>query len=788
MNLLWKEYRESLPVVLLALGVILVLALQPALAGHPREYGLIWGFGFQSGALAILVFVSLVLGVTAYAVEEEQDTLVPLTAKPVPADDIMASKIGARFGLIFVALLLFGVLQLITGAWPIEWDIPTPWAFQRWLGSIASCLAGFGLGLYFGRTQGQQTSALLVSALIIGAGFVVINFTPVKFLFENAEGPNRAYWVREILIPGIVGLGAVLAAIRLPAERRRLLPAGVLPVVSLVFYGLIVWSLTLLPFNSVWSSPEAYRDYWTMRFGDPFDALKTVADRTQDPDYAEEKGIDRALAQLDRVWSITPRVRSISGYRYDTLLGSVPYTTGNPRDTRPFGTLNSTESYFISQCRPEDLDLLLETSTKGELKEFERFMLLHIVGVMDDDRHTEAIAAQLEDPSLTVRGFAALLLVARGDDRGRSTLEGGLEAFPYPVIALATRMEYNEDFTVAPAIGDLMREWIRIPPEVMDREALGIPVYRGADGKPYPLAHLRNLAQSWIFRRGEIEDLPLLRYSVWAEGSTRQRNETRLEDIELLKYYQWSDEYLLNWSEPDLPGRIRRLVRELGPELDRYRTYLQGRGYRNVRLRQLYRDYDGALNLLHRLVRAAFKTHNAQALDLWRETKDLLILYRSRYSYLGLDLLPMMVEQGAAGIAELRTLMNRPKESPYIRFQAALLLTRQGEPGAAEQALWLWDLYRSSGDYIWWSYALQAFRQLAREGHRSFVGPILQVANESLQNPDANLYWYRDIWDEGMGAGFWNQGIARLLRDVSGEDYGWDLKAWTEWWEREKVR
>ncbi len=119
-KLWWKELRESYAV--LVLGWIITLATLAKLPSSTSRY--VWGIDFHNTAIAILFFVALVLGVTAYAVEEEYETLEPLMAKPISPNDILATKLGVRLGLLFFSAILVGIVELLTGAWPIEFSIP----------------------------------------------------------------------------------------------------------------------------------------------------------------------------------------------------------------------------------------------------------------------------------------------------------------------------------------------------------------------------------------------------------------------------------------------------------------------------------------------------------------------------------------------------------------------------------------------------------------------------------------------------------------------------------------
>ena len=66
------------------------------------------------------IAIAVVLGVTAYALEEEYETITPLLARPIPINDIFATKLGIRLGLLFLSMIVIALIEFWTGAWPIE--------------------------------------------------------------------------------------------------------------------------------------------------------------------------------------------------------------------------------------------------------------------------------------------------------------------------------------------------------------------------------------------------------------------------------------------------------------------------------------------------------------------------------------------------------------------------------------------------------------------------------------------------------------------------------------------
>jgi len=281
-KLWWKEARECW--LYLGLGWFVIVALmvgipvQDSFSGTLDLY--LWGVEVHSGAIAILLFISLCLGVTAYAVEAEYETLTPLLAKPIPLNDLYATKLGVRLGLLFVSVVLLGVIELWTGAWPIEWRIPSPVIFERWASGLMICAMGLGLGIYFGKTLGRQTSAILASGLVFLVGYVYLTLSPLNFMFQGDEEHNF-YWIRGILLPGLTAIVAMTAAafarIGEPGFMAR--RKGLITTIALGLYALLFWSMTIVPPGKAWIRPKLYRQYLEIRFGSPQAGVDILLDR-----------------------------------------------------------------------------------------------------------------------------------------------------------------------------------------------------------------------------------------------------------------------------------------------------------------------------------------------------------------------------------------------------------------------------------------------------------------------------------------------------------------------------
>jgi hypothetical protein len=798
MNLTWKELRESVPPVFLALGVIVITLLLPAFSEHPR-YGFYWGIGYHSSALAILFFVSLVLGVTAYAVEEEQETLFPLLAKPVPANDILATKLGVRLGLIFISWVFLGILELLTGAWPIEWNIPSPYGFERWVGAIMICALGLALGLYFGRRHGHQTIALLLAILVFAAGFIILNQTPVKFIFDGADGPTRWYPVRIIWIPALGAIAAVLMTIRMPEEIKSGVPAGLLTGTSLGLYALLLWSLTLLPVQLVWNSPSAYRDYWTMRFGKLKPSFETMVRLTYDEftilpardDQPEQKIPSQREQRLLSGLYLSIPAEPPTTY-YDQLLGTRPWRPSpeaygqlSRRSPYAIATDSAAEEFFVTVRPSKDLDALLEMGAAGELGAFERMMALHVAGVVDRPEQSDRIAAYLDDSDPDVQSIAALLLAKRGDDRAfpvlGELLDSGRREVQTKIVSLMTSARVDVGRNIRP----IVEEWLRLP-------AISTADSVREFGNDFSAR--RRVALAWMKRFGGPADLPLIRQAYWANHFEYWRREHTPADVDV-----W--DYLLGWSDPSTYPAIKQYLGEIvatrAGQIDRYFRYLDLPWRSRQRYDEEARWVSGFSNDVYNLYRGLgllLQVHDPEALRYWELGRPMTYSfsgYRTdyvSYRYPVQTLLPRLAEYGPAGLAELGRLHTDRGTPPQIRFQAALLLAARGDEPAAREALRLWELYRGSApDRLWEGDALAAFSDLLADGYLRFAGPILLYANAGYERNTGFTYYY---WrgTRSMGHGWWNLSIIEDLKRGSGQDYGWDLKAWTKWWEREKVQ
>lgn len=768
MNLVWKEFRESYPVVALGLGVIFFMLVAPLLRGQSEWYGYVWGLGFHTGATAILFFVSIILGVTAYAVEEEQETLTPLLAKPVPANDILATKLGVRLGLLFLALLLLGFVELITGAWPIEWNVPAPEIFLRWLGSVSLCIMGLGFGLYFGKTRKHQTTALLLAASLFAAGFVVLYLTPLKFLFDAGEGPTGWFWVRESLIPSVAGTAAILAGIWIPEERRKRMPRAAATGIALAAYALLILSLTALPIHLVWWNPEKYKDYWNLRFGGHEKAIEALTKRT----LFDDPGMDNAGWLLERT-NVRPAGRQMEYYT-SSLLGPIPYQPVADESFSPVGSVSEAERFFVAYGNPQVIETLLNLGIEGELSKLEIMTALHTAGVMNDPEHTDLIAQYLNEFSTDIQSMAALLLTGRGDERGIETL---IRLLPVARPSVVDHVSYFIRFysiDLGPDVGEMMRSWLLLKPGQTQAEyrELGSFISR------------RRAALTWIKKYGNKEDLPLVKQALWANLPQSDRDNTTPA-----KQLAWS--YLKAWNEPynlpDYRTDIHELIAELLPEKE-WAAELYSVGYGKMRWseRLSFSKYRGKLNTLNSIVKELLEAGDPEAISLWQQVKPLLEIQVQATYYRGLSILNTIAEYGEVGMQELERLLADPKTSPEIRFQSALILIYHGWKDVSREALHLWELYRNRRDpWLWHDEALEAFLLLLEEGHTVFAGQIIAHANRALRGTERYYRYYGRYRSGIVGTSFWNSEITDVLSKVTGRNYGWDLKAWKKWWDEE---
>jgi hypothetical protein len=790
MNLAWKELRESLPPILLALGVIITMMLVPDMIGEGRRGWDSWSWGstFHSSISAILLFISVVLGVSAYAVEEEQETLDPLRSHPIRDDDILATKLGIRLGLIFLILVLVGVFELLTGAWPIEWDIPTPEGFLRWAGAVASCIAGLGLGLYFGRRHGNQTVALLLSILVLAGGYIFLNETPVTFIFMDADGTTVWYPFQVFWLPLVLGVLAIAGTIRMSSERREGIPTGLLTGVSLGCYALVLWSLTILPVHLVWNSPQMYRDYWTMRFGRPVPAFETMVElthsrmmtrRSPEGEWIEVPA-ERERNLLSRMYVSVPS-RPPEVY-YDSMLGRRPYyesTQYYPPDERDYTALgpdSQAEDFFVRMRPADDIAELLRIGLEGGLDEFGQMMALHTAGVENDPGHSDLIAAYLEKGSVDVQSVAAFILARRGDERALPALARLLPVARLEVQTKIVWLAYREDVFFGVEAERLIHQWLTLPP--VDRD----------DPRSNERLVKRRAALVWYRVHGRIQDLPEIRRALWANNPEWERAERPVEEIDV-----WS--HVVGWDDPEslqlVKNQLRAMTRRCVEQLDRYRL-VSDLPYN--RRRQAERTFLGLFNTDIRRIQSGIahllENQDPEALAFWRSGRDLLYeLPNLWYGWGSIPALPRMADYGPDGIHELQRLLDNPATAPSVRFHAAMILTSRGDDEVGERALELWQLYKQSYPTSFWrGEAIRAFRSLLADGHVRFAGLFIEEANAELEGTGRFGYWYYRWPQDTIGPAWWNTAIVDALKKVSGEDYGWDLKAWTQWWEREKVR
>jgi len=295
-------------------------------------------------------------------------------------------------------------------------------------------------------------------------------------------------------------------------------------------------------------------------------------------------------------------------------------------------------------------------------------------------------------------------------------------------------------------------------------------------------------------RFGSPADLPLIRRAEWTRRYANWRREHTPAEVDV-----W--DYLLRWSDPSTYPEIKQYLREIvatrSGQVERYFRY-RDLPYRQ---RQRYDDearwaseFSNDVYNLYRGIGLLLQVHDPEALRYWELGHSMTYTFSGyttdyiSYRYRGQTLLPRLAEYGPAGLVELERLQTDRSTPAPIRFQAALLLAARGDEQAAGDALRLWELYRGSSlSRLWEGDALAAFSDLVADGYTRFAGPILRYANAGYEgDPTLRYYYWRGA--SMMGHTWWNLDIIEDLKRGSGQDYGWDLKAWTKWWEREKVR
>jgi len=763
-KLWWKELRESYAV--LVLGWIITLATLAKLPSSTSRY--VWGIDFHNTAMAILFFVALVLGVTAYAVEEEYETLEPLMAKPIPPNDILATKLGVRLGLLFFSAIVVGIIELLTGAWPVEFSIPSRIVFERWLGGLMLLVFGLGLGLYFGKILGRQITGLLSAILVFAAGWVLLELSPLSFLFEGESG-QKIYWIKIILLPGLAGTITILASIRARPGAVGLLARPAVAAIALAGYALIFWSLTIVPPGDAWQNGQLYRLHWTVRFAGPEAGLDALVDRF----IHQKAGNIRDDPDSISVVMILHTNISPSGLTYPTerigdsnllgLRGRVVRTyrrrdTISPHTDIEILAAEYRSERWIARC--------LDIARQPGYSEHHKLIALHLAGRASHAEHTESIASFLDTPSLNVRLMAAYMLAAREDQRGEEVLKAILPRIEsMELIKKIAYLTSSIGIDTGPEFATLMRRWI---------------VSEG----PYD-RRLRSAARYWYRKNGSMEDVDLIRRSLWLDRWPPLKEATTPEDIPV-----W--DYMKEWNAP---GFIDELHRQATRTISKLRDVYQEAHIillKNYQLRTAdeklkVRRYNTLTSSLYRIIRELAEQLDPGFIELWEEYRQLRY-YDDRYLF-AVPLITYLPWMGEPGIQELRSVVENTKVRIYTRFQAALLLAYHGYREFDGVALRFFELYRETDrfdGYFRRGDPWSAFLAMVEKGNLIYAGPIIETAWNVFENRGRvrfrSIMGYRYV---RTGTSIWNNITAQVLEEATGKKYGWNLKAWKAWWDRE---
>jgi len=359
---------------------------------------------------------------------------------------------------------------------------------------------------------------------------------------------------------------------------------------------------------------------------------------------------------------------------------------------------------------------------------------------------------------------------------------------------------YNYNLDLDRDLGPIMRSWLQ--------ERFENP-YRPGRTHYFPHARMDlyqrcSTALRWIRRYGERSDLDLIRRATWAARTPARRDTTSPEDVRV-------ESYLRYWGDPEYPLIVRQRFSEsldyLLPRLERFeelnRTYSSFSSItaRNRWIRQSREGY--AFSVINRRrsslrsdLLALARLNVPDLVELWRRAAPVFRIRNAEYySTYAEDLLVMLAEYGEEGLRELEGIFVDPGAPPANRVQAGLLLVRHGRNDLTEPVLRLWELYRGTGGYTGRTLGTPtrtALLILLWEGNVRLAGLVIDNANRGYQS-DGREAWsfsagHFDPRAYSMGTTYWNTGLVEVLKHATGQDFGWDLKAWTRWWEREKDR
>ncbi len=775
----WKESRESIVFIGLAWVVIIFLMIGLGIPKSGESFSrYLWGSEFHSGATAILLFIAICLGVTAYAVEEESETITPLLAKPIRLNDIFATKLGVRLGWLFASMLLLGLIEIWTGAWPIEWRIPSPVMFERWLSGVMLCVMGLGLGLYFGKTLGRQTSALVASGMVFLAGFIYLTMSPLGFLFEGPEGVDGKdyYWIRDILLPGLTGTIAIIAALYAPLGEpgfmaRRKTIVGTL---AITLYALILWSFTIVPPDKQWYRPEVYRQHLVARTGSPEAGIDVLIDRYLEfvnPDIADQP----ELVAEGMIKEVSIR-NARTGYDYE-FYGGIYGSMGNSLLGLPLlqygpsiqrvklvNTSSDLERIVSEHRNPDWFSRCLELAQDRSRTILQRLTAIHLVGVINNPDHTETLASLLTDPSDQVQFMAALMLYGREDPRGIERIQAILSDGEHEelMIHFATRT-WPWRLDLGEAFGDLMRD---------------LAVSEQYNG-------YRRAGRGWLQKYGTVADADLVRRSLWLGQRNNYRDpwepERTPDDIEILLYLKsWGAENYLDqlWQHASAAvaevEAILSVIEEI-PERDRSSRTRRNRLTDADRwaLSRWNTSRRESADYLLQLIREG----ESDAVAVWRHLRSVLSRdqFNYVYRYYGDYILAELPALGEYGFQVLQEVATDRREPIRFRFQANLMLAYYGYEEYHERVFQMLEIYKLHKDFYYGSTIRRAAEIMVARGHQRYVEIVID-------------YWWNEFQNDRVGFdafGGTSFGTIAHLEELTGKNYGWDVRAWKKWWDRE---
>ncbi len=627
---------------------------------------------------------------------------------------------------------------------------------------------GLGLGLYFGKMLGRQITGLLSAILVFAAGWVLLELSPLSFLFEGESG-QKIYWIKIILLPGRAGTITILASIRARPGAVGLLARPAVAAIALAGYALIFWSLTIVPPGDAWQTGQLYRLHWTVRFAGPEAGLDALVDRfihqkagniRDDPDSISVVMILHTNISPGGLTYPTERIgdSNLLGLRGRVVRTYRRRDTISPHTDIEILAAEYRSERWIARC--------LDIAKQPGYSEHHKLIALHLAGRASHAEHTESIASFLDTPLLNVRMMAAYMLAAREDPRGEETL---IDILPQiesmELIKEIAYLTSSMGIDLGPEFATLMRRWI-----VSESKDDGL---------------LRRAACYWYRKNGSMEDLDLIRRSLWLNRWGPFRETSKPEDIPV-----W--DYMKEWNAPgfidELHRQARRSISELRDVYQEAHIILS----KNYQLRTAdeklkVRRFNNLTSSLYRIISELAEQLDPGFVELWEEYRQIRY-YDYRYPS-AIPLITYLPRMGEPGIQELRRVVEDTKVRIYTRFQAALLLAYHGYREFDGVALRFFELYRETDRFAaiyWRGEPWSAFLAMVEKGNLIYAGPIIETAWKVYENRGrVPLRSSRGYIYVRTGTSIWNNITAQVLEEATGKKYGWNLKAWKAWWDRE---